>query len=113
MKENKFIKNIVFGFGGQIVVMVLGIIIPRIMITSYGSDVNGIVSTVTQIFSYMALLEAGISQAAKNALYKYIANKDQNGISYVVSLSRRYFRKVTVVYGIGVMLLSFITPVMK
>ena len=112
MKENKFIKNIVFGFGGQIVVMVLGIIIPRIMITSYGSDVNGIVSTVTQIFSYMALLEAGISQAAKNALYKHIANKDQNGISYVVSLSRRYFRKVTVVYGIGVMLLSFITPIL-
>ena len=112
MKENKFIKNIVFGFGGQIVVMVLGIIIPRIMITSYGSDVNGIVSTVTQIFSYMALLEAGISQAAKNALYKHIANKDQKGISYVVSLSRRYFRKVTVVYGIGVMLLSFITPIL-
>ncbi len=111
MKENKFIKNIVFSFGGQIVVMVLGIIIPRIMITSYGSDVNGIVSTVTQIFSYMALLEAGISQAARNALYKHIANKDKDGISYVVSLSRRYFRRVTIVYGIGVMLLSSITPV--
>lgn len=111
MKKNKFIKNVIFGFGGQIVVMVLGIIIPRIMITSYGSDINGIVSTVTQIFSYMALLEAGISQAAKNALYKHIANKDQDSISYVVSLSRRYFRNVTAVYGIGVMLLSCIIPI--
>ena len=80
MNKSKFIKNVVFGFGGQLIILALGLIVPRMMISSYGSDVNGLVSTITQIFSYMALLEAGIGQAAKNALYKPIIKNDKNGI---------------------------------
>ena len=111
MNKSKFLKNVVFGFGGQLIVIILGIIIPRIMITSYGSDVNGLVSTVSQIFAYMALLEAGIGQAARNALYEPIAKKDQRGISYIVSVARRYFRRITRYYAIGVMILSFLLPI--
>ena len=111
MNKSKFLKNVVFGFGGQLIIIILGIIIPRIMITSYGSDVNGLVSTVSQIFAYMALLEAGIGQAARNALYEPIAKKDQRGISYIVSVARRYFRRITLYYAIGVMILSFLLPI--
>lgn len=111
MNKSKFIKNVVFGFGGQLVVIILGIIIPRLMITSYGSDVNGLISTVSQIFTYMALLEAGIGQAARNALYEPIAKKNQEGISYIISMARRYFRKITFYYAIGVVILSFLLPI--
>lgn len=111
MNKSKFVKNVVFGFGGQLIIIILGIIIPRIMITSYGSDVNGLISTVSQIFAYMALLEAGIGQAARNALYEPIAKKDQGGISYIVSMARRYFRRITLYYAIGVVVLSFLLPI--
>ena len=74
--KSKLAKNIVTGFGGQLIAIVLGLIVPRLLITNYGSDVNGLLSTVTQIFTYMALLEAGIGQAAKNALYKPINEKN-------------------------------------
>lgn len=110
MNKSKFMKNVVFGFGGQCIIIILGIIIPRIMITSYGSDVNGLVSTVTQIFTYMALLEAGVGQAARNALYKPITENDREGISYIVSVAQGYFRKITLCYGVVVVLLSFIVP---
>lgn len=109
--KKKVFKNVVFGFGGQLIVLILGIIIPRIMITSYGSDVNGLVSTVTQIFTYMALLEAGIGQAARNALYKPIAEGNRDGISYIASVAQNYFRKITLYYGIGVLVLSCIIPI--
>ena len=109
--KRTLVKNIVVGFGGQIVVLVLGIIVPRVLITNYGSDVNGLISTVTQIFSYMALLEAGIGQAARNALYKPISEKNQNGFSYVVSVAQRYFRRITVYYGLGVVLLAVLAPI--
>ncbi len=99
-----------FGFGGQLIILALGLIVPRMMISSYGSDVNGLVSTITQIFSYMALLEAGIGQAAKNALYKPIIKNDKNGISEVASIARSYFRRITLFYGIGVILLSVLLP---
>ena len=109
-KKKDFVKNIFSGFGGQLIVIILGIIIPRIMISSYGSDVNGLVSTTTQIFSYLALLEAGIGQSARIALYKPIANKDNNMISKVFVSAESYFRKITLLYGIGVIALSFVSP---
>lgn len=110
MNRKKFIRNIGAGFGGQLVIIVLGLIVPRIMITNYGSDINGLLSTVSQIFAYMTLLEAGIGQAARNALFEPISRKDCNGISYVASIARRYFRRVTVYYGICVLILAFLCP---
>ncbi len=110
MKRKEIFRNIITGFGGQLIVVILGIIIPRIMIFSYGSDVNGVVSTTTQIFSYLALLEAGIGQSARIALYKPIADSDRFEISRVFKSAESYFRNITLYYGIGVVLISFFTP---
>jgi len=110
MKKIDLFKNIVFGFGGQFIVIVLGIIIPRIMIESYGSDTNGLISTISQIFSYLALLEAGIGQSARMALYKPLAQKDEEGTLFVYSAALSYYRKISFFYGIGVLVLSLICP---
>ena len=110
MNRSQFMKNVLFGFGGQSVVIILGIIIPRVMITSYGSDVNGLISTVTQVFTYMALLEAGIGQAARNALYGPITRGDRSGVSHVASVAQRYFRRITAYYAGGVLLLALGLP---
>ena len=69
-KKSKLFKNVITGFGGQLIAIILGLIVPRFFIMSYGSDVNGLLSTITQIFTYMALLEAGIGPIIKNALFK-------------------------------------------
>ena len=110
MKKSKLFKNIITGFGGQFIAIILGLIVPRLFITSYGSDVNGLLSTITQIFSYMALLEAGIGQAAKNLLYKPFQEKDENGVSEIASIARTYYRKLTVYYGLGVIAFACILP---
>lgn len=110
--NRKVAKNVITGFGGQLIIIVLGIIIPRMMIGSYGSDVNGLLSTVGQIFTYMALLEAGIGQAARNALYKPMSEKNHEGISYVVSVAQRYYSKVTIWYGIAVIILAAVAPLL-
>jgi len=108
--RKKTIYNIVFGFGSQLVIIALGFVVPRIILTHYGSDTNGLTSTVTQIFTYMALLEAGISQATRNALYKPIKENNREGVSYIMSVSKRYYHKITMYYGIGVVLLSVLLP---
>lgn len=110
MNKSKLKKNVIVGLGGQILVTLLGFVVPRMMIVGYGSDVNGLLGTITQIFSYMALLEAGIGQAAKNALYQPIVKGDRNSISFILSVSRKYFRKFTVYYGGGVVLLAAASP---
>ena len=110
MSKKKVLINAITGFGGQFIILILGLIVPRVMLTSYGSDVNGLISTITQLFSYMALLEAGIGQATRNALFMPIAKKDKEGISYVISVSLHYFHRITVYYGMGVIALAVAAP---
>lgn len=110
MKETKIFKNVITGFGGQLIAIILGVIVPRLFITSYGSDINGLLSTITQVFTYMALLEAGIAQAARNLLFKPFQEKDQNGVSEIASIANSYFKRFTLIYGIGVIAIAFILP---
>ena len=110
MRKSKFFKNVLTGFGGQFITILLGIIVPKIFIISYGSDVNGLISTISQIFTYLALLEAGIGQATQNALYKPIQEKNRNAINQICSSANHYFRKLTFLYGIGVLALSVLIP---
>lgn len=109
--KEKLKKNVIVGFIGQLITMVFGLIVPRIMLVNYGSDINGLTSTVTQIFTYMALLEAGIGQASKNILFKYFAKNDRDNISKTASVARSYYRKITLIYGAAVIALSFLLPI--
>ena len=110
MKNNKIFKNIVTAFGGQLIAIILGILVPRLFITSYGSDVNGLLSTIAQIFTYMALLEAGVGQAARNLLFKPFQEKNEKGISEIASIAKSYFRRFTLIYGVGVVTIAIILP---
>jgi hypothetical protein len=85
--KKKTIINFVSGLGSQMIVLILGLVVPRIILTNYGSDTNGFISTITQIFTYMALLEAGISASSRNALYKPIKENDKQYLPKYNSLT--------------------------
>ncbi|MFR0922139.1 MAG: lipopolysaccharide biosynthesis protein [Clostridia bacterium] len=112
MDKNKGLKNIVFSFFSQIIILLLGFFVPRVILTNYGSDTNGVTNTITQIFTYLALLEAGIAQATTNSLYPFINDikKNKENISKIMSISRRYFRKISYIYAIIVIFVSFAMP---
>ncbi|MBR6632979.1 MAG: sugar isomerase [Clostridia bacterium] len=102
--------NAFLGFFNQFVILALGLVIPRLVLVNYGSEANGLLTTVTQIFTYVALLEAGIGNAAINAFYKPIVEQDKDGICDVFSATQKYFRKVTLIYAICVIVISFSYP---
>ena len=110
MDKLKLVRNILTGFVGQFIIIILGLIIPRLFIDSYGSDVNGLISTIAQIFTYMALLEAGIGAASQNALYKPLREDNKTEISEIISVTKEYFKKFTFLYGFGVILLALGLP---
>ena len=57
MKFKRGFYNIVFGFSTQIIILALGIIVPRLILVGYGSETNGLLNTVTQIYSYVAFIK--------------------------------------------------------
>lgn len=110
--DKKNLKNIIYTFVGQLAVLGLALVVPRFILTGYGSDTNGLLSTIGQIIAYLSLLEAGIGQATRNELYKYLHGdfSDKNGISSVMSVSRKTYRKMTAVYALLVVFIALVLP---
>lgn len=108
--RHKTFLNLLISFATQIVTIVLGLIVPRLVLVNYGSDVNGLVGTIGQVFTYIALLEAGIGVAARNKMFKPIKMDDKSEISYWCSIAQKYYRKISFIYLLAVLLLSFALP---
>lgn len=71
--------------------MFAGFITPRIMLKYYGSEINGLVSSIAQFIVYFNLVEAGLSGAAIYALYKPLADKDHKAINRVISAAKKFY----------------------
>lgn len=111
MKDTKKIKkNLFIGVIGQLITLILGIIVPKLVLTSYGSEVNGLLSSITNIYAYIAIVETGIAAAASQALYKAIAEKDNKNINSVLSATNKYYHKTGFVYLALIVLFSILYP---
>lgn len=103
--RNSLLKvNTVASLTYQLVTLVCGFILPRLIIGYYGSSVYGLISSLTQFLGVIALLELGMGAVVPASLYKPLAEKDSNGISKIVVSSERFYRKIGLVmifYVIG------------
>ncbi len=97
-RTTQFIKNVVGSAILQIVTIITGFISPRLMLTAFGSEINGITSSITQFISYLCLVEAGLSNATIFALYKPLANRDTKERDAVISASRIAYLRVGVLF---------------
>ena len=110
MRSKKAIINITMTLLLQIVAIIYGFIIPKVIITSFGSEVNGLVSSITQFLAYITLLESGVGPVIKASLYKPIANKDKKEIANVLRASEKFFRTISYVFIVYLIILAFIYP---
>ena len=102
--------NILFAIILQLVTFVRGLILPRIIIPAYGSDINGLVSSITQFLTYISLLEAGVGTIFRSSLYKPLADGDTDKVSGVINEQKRFYRKIGLVFVFYVIALCFIYP---
>lgn len=110
MRSKKAILNIIWSLILQGVTVISGFIIPRCIIGSYGSNVNGLVSSITQFLGYIVLLESGFGPVVKSALYKPIANKDKKTIENILRSAEKFFRVIAVVFIVYLVVLAFVYP---
>lgn len=92
-RTSKFVLNSASTALLQVVTMVAGFITPRFLLMAYGSDVNGLISSINQFITYFNLVEAGLSSAAVYSLYKPIAENDHGKINRIVTAARNFYIK--------------------
>lgn len=103
-------KNLIIGVLGQIIILSLGIVLPRVVLTYFGSEINGLLATSLQVFAYVSLLQSGIGNAAIILLYKEIGVSDKNQINEIYNATVAYYRKVSKVYLIVLIIIVFTFP---
>ena len=97
-REKRAVLNIFVSLCYQLVSIVCGIVIPQLMIKSFGSELYGATTSILNFLSYITLLEGGIGGVARAALYKPLADNDTEKISAVVQELKSFFRIIGYIF---------------
>ena len=110
MRSKKALKNITFSLLLQFSTIICGFITPVLIISNYGSEVNGLVSSITQFLAYIVLLEYSVGPVLKAALYKPLAKKNHQEIKGLLKSSQKFFRKISTIFICYILLLIILYP---
>lgn len=112
MRNKKLAWNTITALLYQITTVICGFVLPRAILSRYGSDVNGLVNSVAQFLQMIAFLELGVGSVIQSALYKPLADQDMSKISEVLASGNRFFRKLGGILIIYVAVLVMVFPVL-
>lgn len=91
-------KNMVMSIIARIVTMITGLLVQQRILLAYGSSLNGLTSAITQVMSYLVLLEAGLGLASIQVLYNPLAQNDWKKISGIVSATGHEYKKISAAF---------------
>ena len=98
-RGKKAIYNSAASLLAEGIAIVCGFILPRLILSSFGSNYNGLTQSVTQFLSVVALLRAGVGGATRASLYKTLANKDEKQLSATIRATELFMRKVALIFA--------------
>ena len=98
MRAKKVFKNTIWGFIYQGVALICGLILPRLILTSFGSKYNGVTGAITQFLQVISLFQAGIGGVTTAALYKPLAENDVTKVSIIIKSTESFLRKVVLIF---------------
>lgn len=94
----------------QVTTIICGFILPRLILESYGSEVNGLVNSIMQFLAIISFLELGVGAVIQSSLYKPLADKDYDQISRVVASGQKFFSRLAMILLFYVLILICVYP---
>lgn len=110
MRKKKAFINTAFSIMLEVVTILAGFILPRLFIGTFGSEVNGLVSSISNFIGYITLLQSGVGTVAKAAMYGPLAKKDHEKLCIIVKTVEAFFRKIALITVAYVFILMFLFP---
>lgn len=94
--------NLITGLVQELVAVICGLILPRIVLAYFGSAYNGIVNSITQFMAFAVVFRSGLGAVTNAALYKPLAEGNEKAISEIMVATKNFMNKV------GLLLILFI-----
>lgn len=105
-RTHKAKLNMLFSLLSQVVALICGLVIPQLMINTYGSEAYGATSSIANFLSYIILLEGGMGAVTRSALYKAFADRSNDQISSIICETKSFFRKVAIGFIVYVLIIA-------
>ncbi len=110
LNKKRSVQNLIYSSLSQVVTVLLGLILPRLYLINYGSEVNGLLNSTNQFLVYLSLFEAGVGAVTLQALYKPVVCEDRELINGILSATNHYYKKTGILYLTGLLFLSCAYP---
>ena len=110
MRKKTLIYNTVSSLVFQVTTIICGFILPRLILNAFGSNVNGLVNSITQFLGIISFLELGVGAVVQSALYKPLAENRQNDVSKIISSANKFFRRLAQILTVYVIALVIFYP---
>lgn len=110
--KNTTLLNVICSLISQIFAIISGFLLPRLILTNFGSEVNGLVSSISQFLSYISLVEGGVSGVVVASMYKPLCKKDDEKISSIIKTANKFYRKISLILIIYTMILAITYPIL-
>lgn len=109
-RTQKLLYNSIAAAIYSIASVIVGLILPRLVIAAYGSDINGLTVSIKQFVSYLTYLEAGLGASFIYALYRPLAQDEQTNVNNLVSQANKAYIKTSAMYLAGTIILAAAYP---
>lgn len=102
--------NIVSSLIFQVTTVICGFVIPRLILKNFGSQVNGLVNSITQFLHIITFLELGVGAVIQSALYEPLTNRDNDQISKIIRSANKFFSRIAYMLLIYIFILLIFYP---
>lgn len=109
-KKRKTLFNTGIGIAYLAVHVIYSFIITGIIINTFGSEDNGLVSSIRQILTYAALVDCGLGAACIMSYYAPLAQDNKCKVKAIYNKSKSFFQLVGGVYFLAIIILSIFYP---
>lgn len=110
MRNKRLLYNTISSFVFQITTIICGFILPRLILKNFGSDVNGLVNSITQFLGVISFLELGVGAVVQSSLYKPLADKDDDTVSKIIVSAGKFFNILAQILLVYIVILAIVYP---
>lgn len=110
MKKKILFYNSIAPLIYQGTTIICGFILPRLILSHFGTEVNGLVNSIKQFLGVIAFLELGVGAVVQSSLYRPLADGDIINVSKVITSADRFFRRLGYILAFYVVAMIFFYP---
>ena len=106
MSKNRLfntVRNVSWRFAVLMMTAIANMIIPRYIILIYGSEVNGLTSSISHVLMIVNLIQAGLGSSVTYLMYRPIEERDRLTLASILVSAKRIYKYISfAVLGLGI-----------